>query len=52
VITLMKKKMKPIFDQIFKNYDLVTIPKAGHWVHADDPTTFVQHVSDFLKKQH
>jgi len=33
----------------FPNADLVTIPKAGHWIHADAPTAFTATVVDFLE---
>ena len=38
---------KTIHDQ-FPNCEIVTIPNAGHWVHAENPTLFVQVLSKFL----
>jgi esterase len=29
---------------------IVTIPGAGHWLHAENPKIFYEFVSDFLKK--
>ncbi|MBI1306529.1 MAG: alpha/beta fold hydrolase [Bacteroidetes bacterium] len=34
--------------QHFPNAEFVVIPHAGHWVHADNPTFFVQTVREFL----
>lgn len=34
--------------EYFPNADLVTIPNAGHWVHAENPTQFVDALEDFL----
>lgn len=34
--------------QQFPDYRLVTIPGAGHWVHAENPTAFNKAVQDFL----
>ncbi|TDB61187.1 alpha/beta fold hydrolase [Arundinibacter roseus] len=34
--------------QSFPAAQLVTIPKAGHWVHAEQPKAFVQEVLAFL----
>lgn len=39
----------PDIRMVFKNAGLVTIPGAGHWVHADRPDAFVDTVSDFLR---
>lgn len=32
----------------FPNCEIVTIPKAGHWVHAENPNVFVAVLSKFL----
>ncbi|MEM9990618.1 MAG: alpha/beta fold hydrolase [Bacteroidota bacterium] len=34
--------------QQFPNARLVTIPNAGHWVHAEAPKELLTHVTDFL----
>ncbi|HEX8562372.1 MAG TPA: alpha/beta fold hydrolase [Flavobacterium sp.] len=33
----------------FPNSDVVVIPKAGHWLHAENPDTFYEAVMNFLK---
>ena len=32
----------------FENYQLVSIPNAGHWVHAEQPVQFLEAVNQFL----
>jgi len=34
--------------QRFPEAEIVTMPKLGHWLHAQKPTDFIQHVADFL----
>ncbi|MEJ5264331.1 MAG: alpha/beta fold hydrolase [Bacteroidales bacterium] len=34
--------------QIFPNAEFTIIPKAGHWVHAEQPELFLQKVLEFL----
>ena len=34
--------------QNFPKADLITIPRAGHWVHADQPLLFVEVISNFV----
>ena len=36
--------------KLFPNVEFVSIPKAGHWVHAQNPTAFIDAVVDFLGK--
>lgn len=36
--------------QQFPHFELVTVPDAGHWLHAENPDYFTQVVIDFLKK--
>jgi pimeloyl-ACP methyl ester carboxylesterase len=38
----------PQIRALFPNAALVTIPNAGHWVHADAPDLFAKAVLDFL----
>lgn len=38
----------PRIREIFPNSSLVTIPGAGHWVHADAPEPFVNAIISFL----
>ena len=35
--------------KLFPNYTLKTIANAGHWVHADNPSDFLQTVIDFSR---
>ena len=34
---------------LFPQYQLVCMEQCGHWLHAEDPETFTQHVINFLK---
>ena len=36
---------------LFPQTELVTIPGAGHWVHADQPKEFTRIVREFLLKK-
>jgi pimeloyl-ACP methyl ester carboxylesterase len=33
----------------FPNFQLITIPNAGHWLHAEKPKLFFEETSKFLK---
>lgn len=35
---------------LFPNSELETIKGAGHWLHAEKPTEFIQHVRAFLER--
>jgi esterase len=39
---------KPAIARLFPNAEYVTIPNAGHWVHAEQPQALYQTVVDFL----
>lgn len=39
---------RDLIARMFPHYQLVTIPHAGHWGHADAPEEFVAVVRDFL----
>ncbi len=41
-----KEKIKALFP----NANFVTIPKAGHWIHAEQPKAFLAAVEDFLRQ--
>ena len=41
---------KDVFENININKDIKIIPKAGHWVQADQPIVFINEVSAFLKE--
>ena len=38
----------PLIHQFFPGAKIETIPRAGHWLHADAPDEFVSLVSEFL----
>jgi esterase len=38
----------PMISQLFPKAELVTVKKAGHWVHMDEPKEFAEKVLDFL----
>ncbi len=38
----------PLIGALFPDFQLVTIPGAGHWVHADAPALFMDTVVQFL----
>jgi esterase len=38
----------PAIQNLFPQARLETVPQAGHWVHADNPTVFIQKVREFL----
>lgn len=40
----------PLIKNIFPNVELITIPHARHWIHADQPEAFVDSVMRFVKK--
>ncbi len=39
-----------LINSMFANAKIVTIPEAGHWVHADKPKEFYEVVNEFLSK--
>lgn len=39
---------KEMIDLFFPNSTLITIPNAGHWVHAEQPDKFIEATLDFL----
>jgi esterase len=40
----------PLIQRLFPRAELVTIPAAGHWLHADAPEPFLEAVRNFLAK--
>lgn len=40
----------PEIQEIFPHASLMTVPKAGHWVHADAPEPFTKAVLSFLEE--
>lgn len=41
----------PIIKHHFPNAEQMTVPNAGHWLHAENPTFFFKAVTDWLQKQ-
>lgn len=39
-----------VIRKYFPNVEFISIPGAGHWVHAEKPKIFVDHVVDFIEK--
>ncbi len=39
-----------LIHEMFANVKILTIPEAGHWVHADRPKEFFEIVNSFLKE--
>lgn len=37
------------FEKRFSRFELITIPQAGHWVHAEKPKEFFEAVVGFIK---
>ncbi|WP_373513998.1 alpha/beta fold hydrolase [Persicitalea sp.] len=46
----IKEEDWPEIQKMFPNAELVTIPKSGHWVHAEQPKRFVEVLGEFLGK--
>ncbi len=44
----IREENMEIIGSLFPNVRTVTIPDAGHWVHADRPGPFVETVQEFL----
>jgi esterase len=38
----------PIIQQHFPKAQVITIPNAGHWVHADQPQALIEALVQFL----
>lgn len=41
---------KPYIEKFFPKAQYVTVPGAGHWVHADNPAGFMEALENFLAK--
>ena len=39
----------PLIRKIFSKSEIITIPNAGHWLHARQPKLFIEKTLDFLK---
>jgi esterase len=44
----IKEKDEKLIHEIFPRSRFVTIPGAGHWVHAEQPALFLEALKDFL----
>ena len=44
----LKEDDKSMVQEHFPNVDYVSIPNAGHWVHADNPAAFLEALNLFL----
>jgi esterase len=40
------KKLKKMFPKV----EFVSIPNAGHWVHAENPNAFIDAIVNFIEK--
>ena len=38
----------PLIKSYFSNVEIIKVPQAGHWVHADNPSFFLDKVINFL----
>ncbi len=47
----IKDEDREAIEDLFPNAEIVTIPKAGHWVHAEKPKEFVAALTEFLAKR-
>lgn len=41
----------PLITHLFPQHELVTIPAAGHWVHAEQPEEFLASLQNFLEQE-
>lgn len=42
------EKDLPVIKDHLPNYQLVTLPESGHWIHVDDPVGFMRETERFL----
>lgn len=40
----------PLMQTIFPHHKLITMPEAGHWLHAEQPDKFYEIVKDFISE--
>lgn len=38
----------PVMKELLPNYQLVTLPESGHWIHVDDPEGFLEATERFF----
>ena len=44
----VEKSDLPLIKSHFSNVEIIKVPQAGHWVHADNPSFFLDKVINFL----
>jgi len=44
----IQEESLPQIETLFPNYQLETIPGAGHWIHADQPDALLAQLTGFL----
>lgn len=44
---IMEKDL-PVIKEQLPNYQMVTLPESGHWIHVDDPDGFMEATERFL----
>jgi esterase len=42
-------KDEALMESLFEHYDIDIVPKAGHWVHAQNPEAFLHVLQTFLR---
>ena len=40
---------KPLINKLFPSAQIISIPNAGHWVHAEEPKLFIETIENFLE---
>jgi pimeloyl-ACP methyl ester carboxylesterase len=44
----VEKSDLPLIKSYFSNVEIIKVPQSGHWVHADNPSFFLDRVINFL----
>ena len=45
----IRDKNKKLINEHFPNHKIISIPNAGHWVHAENPKHFFKETMNFIK---
>ena len=45
----LKDEDMPLIKKLFPRAEIITIPDAGHWVHADQPQALTESILSFMK---
>ncbi len=45
---IIEEKDKPYLERHFSDYNIVTLPESGHWIHVDDPDGFMKTTKSFF----